>query len=47
MKSETLRVRVAPEVKTWLRRKAAKQGCDISDIVRALLLPAFNARHSK
>jgi antitoxin component of RelBE/YafQ-DinJ toxin-antitoxin module len=46
-KPDTVRVRVPAEVKTWLARAAAKQHVDMSDIVRPLLMQAFDARHAK
>jgi predicted HicB family RNase H-like nuclease len=43
-KSETLRVRVYPEVKTWLARHAAKSHLDISDIVRQIIMARYEGR---
>ena len=46
-KPETIRVRVPAEVKTWLARAAAKAHVDMSDIVRPLLMAAYDKRHAK
>lgn len=46
-KTATIRVRVPEEVKTWLRRAAAKSNVDMSDIIRPLLMERFMARHAK
>jgi uncharacterized protein (DUF1778 family) len=46
-KPDTIRVRVPAEVKAWLERAAAKSHLDMSDIVRPLILSAFEKRHAK
>ena len=45
VRSETVRVRVPREVKTWLERAARMGNVDMSDIVRPLIMQAFDARH--
>jgi uncharacterized protein (DUF1778 family) len=46
-KSETLRIRVTPDVMGWLRRAAAKAHIDVSDIVRPVIMDMFEKRHAK
>lgn len=46
-KSKIVRVRVVPSVMQWLRRAAAQRHIDISDIVRPMIMEAFDRRNAK
>ena len=45
-RSATIRVRVTPEVKAWLMRAARVGHVDMSDIVRPLIMHAYDRRHT-
>ena len=46
-KSETVRVRVRPDVMAWLRRVAARAHLDIANIVRPWIMAKFDQRGGK
>jgi Arc/MetJ-type ribon-helix-helix transcriptional regulator len=45
--SRKLSVSLPPEMTTWLRRSAAKQLSNVSQVIRDYLRPAFEKRHAK
>lgn len=45
-KPEVVRVRVPVAVKRWLERAARQANVDMSDIVRPMILGAFNQRNT-
>lgn len=40
-------VRFKPDVSAWLRRAAAKKGCNVSELVRRFIGDVFERRHAK
>jgi uncharacterized protein (DUF1778 family) len=46
-KDEQITFRIESDVAAWLRRAAAKRRVKRSQILRELILPAFEARHAK
>jgi hypothetical protein len=44
-KPYSLRVRIPAAVESWLRRAAKNAHVDMSDIVRPLLMAAYEGRH--
>lgn len=44
--SDAIRVRIPPQVKTWIRRVAIRQNIDMSDVVRQILAEKYNQRRT-
>jgi hypothetical protein len=44
---EKISISLTPEMATWLRRSAAKKMTNVSQLIRAALLPSFESRHAK
>ena len=40
-------VSLGEDITAWLRRSAAKKRSNVSQVLRELLVPAFEARHAK
>lgn len=43
-KSETIRVRVYPQVKMWLAKLAADAHLDVSDVVRQIIMAVYERK---
>ena len=46
-RAEKLSVSLSPELTAWLRRMAAKKRSNVSQVLRELIAPTFDARHAK
>jgi hypothetical protein len=44
---DKLSISLPAEMAAWLRRASARELTTVSQIIKANLLPAFNARHAK
>jgi len=44
---EKLSISLTPDMATWLRRCAARKGSNVSQVLRELIMPAYEARHAK
>jgi hypothetical protein len=44
---DKLSVSLGKDMSAWLRRMASKKRSNVSQVIRELLIPAFDARHAK